>query len=200
MPKPQHLNVKAAQIDATAEALPAPGIYEIDPPHSFAYFRARHVVVGAVRGRFDKIAGTITVAQDPADCSLDVSIDVSSISTQNSMRDEDLRGAAFFDVKNFPVMTYQGRGIRSVSGKSWRMDGSLTVRGITKTVPLHFTFLGTAASDPGKPARVAFHGSAATKRADFSMTHELLHEIGASSAPDVEIEIDSEALAKVPAK
>src|SRR5260370_36250599 len=82
------------------QALPTPGAYEIDPPHTFAYFDARHDVVGLVRGRFDKVAGTITVAKDPAACSLDVTIDASSISTQNILRDEDLRGPDFFDVKN----------------------------------------------------------------------------------------------------
>jgi polyisoprenoid-binding protein YceI len=138
------------------------------------------------------------VGEDQAACSLDIAIDASSISTQNSVRDDDLRGPAYFDVKNFPTISYQGRGIVRGSGESWRMDGSLTVRGVTVLVPLHFTFNGAAPADPGKPARVAFHGSAATKRADFGMTSELLHELGASTAPDVEIEIDSEALAKLP--
>jgi len=124
---------------------PLPGRYELDPPHTFAYFDARHQVVGLVRGRFDKIAGTITV-QDPAACSLDVTIDTSSISTQNSVRDEDLRGPDFFDVQKFPTMTYRGRGIRRASGNSWTMDSSLTIRGVTKVV--------AAPSPPGKPVRV----------------------------------------------
>lgn len=101
------------------QALPAPGRYELDPPHTFAYFDARYQVVGLVRGRFDKIAGTITVVQDPAACSLDVTIDTSSISTQNSVRDEDLRRPDFFDVQKFPTTTYRGRGIRRASGNSW---------------------------------------------------------------------------------
>jgi hypothetical protein len=87
-----------------------------------------------------------------------------------------------------------------VSGSSWTMDGSLTIRGVTRIVPLRFTFNGTAPSQSGQPARVAFHGSAATKRADFGMMRDLLEELGASPAPgpDVEIEIDAEALAKRP--
>lgn len=103
-------------------------------------FRARHFVVGLVRGRFDKTAGTITVARDPAACSLDVTIDTTSISTQNSARDVDLRGPAFFDVKSFPTMTYVGHGCRRSSANSWTVDGSLTIRGVTKVVPLRFTF------------------------------------------------------------
>jgi len=185
---------------AAAQALPAPGTYEIDPDHSFAYFGARHHVVGLVRGRFDKITGTITVSQDLASCSVDVTIDPSSISTQVGERDEDLRGPAYFDVKAFPAMTYHGRGIRRVSGTSWTMDGSLTLHGVTKVVPLTFTFNGAFADiKPGKPARVAFHGSAGTKRAEFGMGARDKGEVGPSPAPDVEIEIDVEADAKAPA-
>jgi polyisoprenoid-binding protein YceI len=101
-----------------AKALPAPGTYKIDSDHSFAYFGARHHVVGLVRGRFDKVTGTINVAQNLAACSVDVTIDVSSISTQNTERDEDLLSPEYFDVKKFPAMKYRGRGIRRVSESS----------------------------------------------------------------------------------
>jgi polyisoprenoid-binding protein YceI len=192
---------KSIQKMTPALALPAPGTYEIDPDHSFAYFGARHHVVGLVRGRFDKITGTITVAEELAGCGVDVTIDPSSISTQVGERDEDLRGPAYFDVKVFPAMTYHGRGIRRVSGTSWTMDGSLTIHGVTKVVPLTFTFNGAFADiKPGKPARVAFHGSAGTKRADFGMGARDKGEVAPSPAPDVEIEIDVEADAKAPAR
>lgn len=95
-----------------AASLPAPGTYQIDPIHSFVYFNAWHHVVGLVRGRFDHTTGDITVAQDPAACALDVTIDTFSVSTQFTERDDDLRGPDFFDVRKFPTMTYQGRGVR----------------------------------------------------------------------------------------
>jgi polyisoprenoid-binding protein YceI len=193
---------RAGQAAAPAASLPVPGTYDLDPPHTFAYFNARHLVVGLVRGRFDKVAGTIIVAKDPAACNLDVTIDVASISTQNSARDEDLRGPDYFDAKTFATMTYRGHGLRRGPGDVWTMDGSLTIRGVTKVVPLRFTFHGTAPAQASKPARVAFHGTASTKRGQFGMTRDLLEELGASPAPgpDVELEIDSEALASAPVK
>jgi polyisoprenoid-binding protein YceI len=184
------------------KALPAPGSYNIDSAHSFAYFGARHHVVGLVRGRFEKVTGTIRVSQDPAACSVDVSIDVASLNTQNSKRDEDLRGPAYFDVNKFPTMTYQGRGIRRVSANSWTMDGSLTMHGVTKIVPLTFTFNGAFPdAKPGEAVRVAFHGAAGAKRAEFGMgARDNLDELGTSTAPDVEIQIDVEADEKLPAQ
>jgi polyisoprenoid-binding protein YceI len=185
-----------------AHTLPAPGIYEIDPIHTFTYFGARHHVVGLVRGRFDKVTGTITASQDPADCSVDISIDTASLSTQFAERDEDIRGPAYFDVSKFPTMTYHGRGIRRVSGNSWEMDGSLTLHGVTKVVPLTFMFNGAFPdTKPGKPVRVAFHASAGVKRAEFGMgARDNLDELGTLSTPDVQIEIDVEADSKIPGK
>jgi len=181
--------------------LPAPGTYTIDPVHSFAYFGAWHHVVGLVRGRFEKVEGTITVSQNLEACGVDVTIDASSISTQNSERDEDLRGPDFFDAKKFPAMTYRGRGIRRASDGSWLLDGSLTIRDVTKVVPLTFTFNGAFPdTKPGKPRRVAFHGTAATKRAEFGMVRDNALELGVPPAPgsDVAIEIDIEADATNP--
>jgi polyisoprenoid-binding protein YceI len=176
-------------------ALPPPGTYKIDPRHSFAYFSAWHHLVGRVRGRFDQVSGTITVSPDPAACSVDVTIDVATISTQVSQRDDDLRSDAYFDVKKFLMMTYQGRGIRRVSADLWTMDGSLTMHGVTKVVPLTFKYSGAFAdTKPNEPTRIAFHGTAAIKRAGFGMgARDNAAEVGDSTVPDVDIEIDVEA-------
>ena len=199
-----------AGLPATSPAagvLPPAGTYKVDPDHSFAYFSAWHHVVGRVRGRFDKVNGTIVVGQDPAACTVDISIDTASINTQVSERDDDLRGPDFFDAKKFPAMTYRGRGIHRVSGDLWEIDGSLTIRDVTRVVPLRFTFPGLVVqypgspnNPPGKPARPAFHATTAVKRADFGMTRDNLMELGVPPAmgPDVEIEIDVEADAAAP--
>jgi polyisoprenoid-binding protein YceI len=191
----------AEKMAAEKMALPAPGSYKVDTVHSFAYFGARHHVVGLVRGRFEKIAGTINATREPGECSVDISIDVASISTQNTRRDEDLLGPDYFDVKKFPAMTYRGRGVRRGPGDTWIMDGSLTMHGVTKVVPLTFTFKGLFPNMPATdPARAAFHATAGVKRAEFGMgARDNLDELGSSTAPDVEIEIDVEADA-TPAK
>ena len=182
--------------------LPVPGRYKIDPVHSFAYFGARHHVVGLVRGRFEKINGTIASAQTPSGCSVDVTIYIASLTTQDAERDEDLRGPDYFDAAKFPTMSYQGHGIRHVSGNKWIMDGQLTLHGHTRTVPMSFTFNGAFADQKtGDPVRVAFHGTASVKRADFGLgARDNANELGLLTTPDVAIEIDVEADAIVPTK
>jgi polyisoprenoid-binding protein YceI len=186
---------KAATPMSGLATLPGPGTYNVDPTHSFAYFGAWHHIVGLVRGRFDKVTGTITAAKDPADCAVDISIDTASISTQNTRRDDDLRGPDFFDVKDFPAMTYHGHGIKRAADGEWVMDGELTIRGVTKVVPLMFRFKGLFPDTPaGRPARASFHATAAVRRGDFGMTRDNLMELGPNpKGPDVEIEIDVEA-------
>lgn len=186
---------------APARQLPLPGTYQIDPAHTFAFFGARHHVVGLVRGRFDKVQGTFTAAKDPATCAIDVSIDVASISTQVPARDADLRSPEYFNAKAFPAMTYRGRGIKPGPGATWIMDGVLTLHGVSKVVPLTFTFNGVMdAIKRGEPIRVALHGTAATKRAEYGIgKRDNLDELGTLSSPDVQIELDVEAESTVPA-
>ena len=194
---------QATPAHAADVALPPPGTYQIDPVHSFAYFSAWHHIVGVVRGRFDKVSGTITASPDPATCAVEVTIATYSISTQNTMRDDDLRGPDFLNVTQFPTMTYRGKGIRRLPDGAWIMDGTLTIRGITKVVPMRFSFKGMFRDMPtGAPARAAFHGTAATKRADFGMIRDNVAELGVPPAPgeDVEIQIDVEANATPPRK
>jgi polyisoprenoid-binding protein YceI len=182
--------------------LPVPDTYTIDPMHTFAYFTAMHHIVGSVRGRFDKVTGTITAAKDPADCAVDISIDTATIDTQVTKRDDDLRGPDFFDVAHFPAMTYRGRGLRKGPDGTWIMDGSLTIRSVTKVVPLTFRFKGFFGDMPaGAPTRASFHATTAVKRGDFGMTRDNLMELVPNSKePDVEIQIDVEANGSMPAK
>jgi len=195
-----HTEVRASEPAPKSSPLPTPGTYILDPPHTFLYFSAQHKVVGRVRGRFDKMSGTIVTARDPAACRVDVTIEAASVSSQNPVRDEDLRSDAYFHAEKFPTLEYHGRGIHP-SAQGWVMDGTLTIRGISKAVPLTFEFKGQAPPVAGQPARVAFHARTAVKRGDFGMTRDLAAEVGpASDRPDVWIGIDAEAIASIPGK
>ena len=88
------------------QLVPAPGVYEIDPVHTFVGFSAQHLVVGRVRGRFESVRGTITIADNPADSSVAVTIDPASINTLMPMRDNDLRSAQHLDTGHHATITY----------------------------------------------------------------------------------------------
>lgn len=181
------------------EGLPAPGVYDLDSAHTFVYFGARHRIVGLVRGRFDRVAGTGTGTENPAECSVEVTIDAASLSTQNRVRDEDLLGPDFFAVERYPTATYRGKGIRRVSADTWLLDGTLSIRGNDIVVPLALTYKGTSEVLHGRPSISSFHATAGTRRADFGMTRELIDEIGSASSADTDvmIEIDTELVLRV---
>ena len=175
-------------------AIPAAGTYQLDPPHTFITFSVQHMVVGRVRGRFNSCSGTITVAEDPTQSSLEVSVDTASVDTHHDVRDEDLRGAHFLDVKTFPVMIYRATGVTPDLDGRWTLDGELTVRDITRPVPLCGTFQG-AIIDPFGNTRVAFHASAAVSRKEFGLTRELERESGGLLlGKDIVIDINAETI------
>ena len=123
----------------TAEALRIPGYaagtWTIDPMHSEVGFTVRHLMVSKVRGRFTKFSGELVTAEDPLDSSVTAEIDLASIHTGADQRDAHLRSIDFFDVENHPVMTYRSKGLRQ-DGENYVLDGELTLKGITRSVPL----------------------------------------------------------------
>ncbi len=153
----------------------------------------RHRLVGRVRGRFDQVLGTITVSPDPAACSVDVTIDVASISTQVPQRDDDLRGEAYFDVKSLRHDLSRAR--HSPCLGRYLEDGRFADHAWRyQIVPLTFKYNGVFADESRTSRRGCFHGTAATKRAAFGMgARDNAAEVADSTAPDVDIAIDVEA-------
>src|SRR5690554_5632751 len=92
--------------------VPKPGSFVIDPSHSTVQFVARHMMVSKVRGTFEDYSGTIEIAEDPLQSSVEVSIDVAGITTRDEGRDGHLKSADFFDVENHPTITFRSTGVR----------------------------------------------------------------------------------------
>jgi polyisoprenoid-binding protein YceI len=109
------------------------GTWSVDPVHSEVSFVVRHMMVSKVRGRFDRFEGTITTAPDPLQSSVSATVDLSSVNTGNSDRDNHLRSTDFFAVESHPEMTFRSTGLRR-DGERFQLDGDLTIRGITKPV------------------------------------------------------------------
>jgi polyisoprenoid-binding protein YceI len=138
------------------------GTWDIDPVHSHIGFMARHMMLSKVRGRFDVFEGQIITGEDPFSSSVAVTVDLNSVNTGNEVRDNDLRSDNFFDVANYPTMTYRSTGVRR-AGEDFFLDGQLTVRGVTRPVSLRFEVNGFAA-DPEGVTRAPFSAAGEINR------------------------------------
>lgn len=144
------------------------GRWQIDPVHSEVSFLVRHMVVAKVRGRFDRFEGEIVAAADPADSTVTVTIDATSIYTGNEQRDGHVRSADFLDVENHPTITYRSTGVRVEDGE-FLVDGELTLKGTTLAVPLRLEVNGFGTGVMGD-TRSGFSARADINRSDFGVT------------------------------
>ncbi len=142
--------------------------WNIDPVHSEVGFAARHMMVSKVRGRFTNFSGQLVTAEDPTASSVTAEIDLKSISTGNQQRDDHIRSADFFEVETYPTMTYRSTGIRVEDGE-YILDGELTLKGITKSVPLHLELNGFG-PDPYGGVRAGFTATGELDRRDFNVS------------------------------
>lgn len=122
---------------------PSPGEWVIDDAHSRLGFVARHIALSRVYGEFTRFRGSIQIAEDIEDSSIDVVIDAASIETHNSQRDAHLRSQDFLAVDEHPQLQFSSTRFAVRSGNSWTIDGDLTIRGRTNDVRLETTYLGT---------------------------------------------------------
>ena len=170
------------------------GTWTIDPVHSEIGFSVRHMVVSKVRGRFTGVTGTITTAENPLESSATAEIDLTTIDTANEQRDEHLRSADFFEVEKFPTMTYRSTGIRQ-SGDHFVVDGELTLKGVTKNVPLKLELNGFGPDAYGG-TRAGFTATGEISRSEFGVSFNAVIEGsgGAVVGDKVTLHLEVEAI------
>jgi len=143
------------------------GTWTIDPVHSEIGFSVRHMMVSKVRGKFTNFSGEIVTGDNPFKSSVTAVIDLTSISTGQDQRDAHLRSADFFEVETYPTMTYRSTGVRFDDG-NYILDGELTLKGVTKNVPLILELNGFG-PDPYGGTRAGFSASGEINRRDFNV-------------------------------
>jgi polyisoprenoid-binding protein YceI len=169
------------------------GTWAIDPVHTDVGFVARHMVVSKVRGRFTKFEGQIVTGENPADSSVNATIELTSIETGNQQRDDHIRSADFFEVEKYPTMTYRSTGVRQ-DGDDLILDGELTLKGVTKNVPLRLELNGFG-PDPYGGTRAGFTATAEINRRDFGVNfHAALETGGAVVSDKIAIHLEVEAI------
>lgn len=169
------------------------GTWSIDTTHSDVSFSVRHMMVSKVKGRFGAFSGTITTAENPLESSVTAEIDLASIDTNNAQRDEHIRSADFFEVEKFPTMTYRSTSLEA-DGDDFVVQGELTLKGVTKNVPLKLELNGFTA-DPFGGQRAGFSATAEISRSAFGVDIQMPMDGGGVVVGDkIQIHLEVEAV------
>lgn len=169
-----------------AAAVSDANTWQIDPNHSTAQFVVRHLGISNVQGDFTKVSGTVVLDdRDISKSSVTASIDVSSVDTRVTMRDNDLKSANFFDVAKYPTMTFQSTKIWSTGNGAAKMTGNLTIHGVTKEVTFDVSGPTAPMNDGG--LRRGVEATTTISRKEFGITAD-----SGIVGDDVKITIDAE--------
>ena len=175
-----------------------PGVWNIDTSHTTVGFVARHLVIAKVRGRFGAVTGSVTISDDRLDSTVSAEIEMASVDTGDSGRDEHLRSADFFAVEQFPTMTFASTAIRG-EGAEYVLSGDLTIKGVTRSIELGVEFDGVS-PDPWGGTRVGFTAEGEINRRDYGLDFDVkLDTGGALVSEKIKIVLDVEAVLAVPA-
>ena len=167
------------------------GTWTIDASHSNAAFAVKYMMISTVRGRFDTVTGTVTLADPVEDSSIDVTLDVTSINTHDERRDGHLKSPDFFDVENHPEMTFRSTKVERTSDDTGRVTGDLTIRGVSRPVVLDVRFEDWTAKDLWGKARIGFTAKTTISRKDWDLNWNQVLETGGVLVGDrVDIELD----------
>lgn len=180
---------------AAGVALPPPGRWSIDPVHTAITITARHLGLATVRVQIKRFAGTIDIAEPAERSIVRARLLADSLDTGNKMRDDHLRSADFLDVAVYPFIDYTSTGLTPRDGDHWTVDGTLTLHGITRPVPLDLTYQGTG-PDPWDGTRAAFHAETRLHRDLFGINwnQAILPGLPQVVGPELQVVLEVEAV------
>lgn len=170
--------------------------YTIDPAHSVADFKVRHLMITNVRGEFSGVSGTVVVDhENPANSKIDAKIDVNTIQTRDAQRDTHLKSADFFDVEKFPTITFVSKKVSKNASDDYAVTGDLTIHGVTKEVVLDVEEVTPEAKDPWGNVKAGAAAKTKINRKDFGLVWNVgLETGGVLVGEDVQIHLDLQLL------
>jgi polyisoprenoid-binding protein YceI len=168
----------------------------VDTVHSNVGFTARHMMITKVRGNFTRVKGEVQLPEGSSiPLSIAAEIEAASVDTRDDQRDGHLRSADFFDVENYPRLTFKSTSILKVSDSTFDVTGDLTIRSTTKSVTFPVEVEGQA-TDPQGNRRIGYSARLRVDRRDFGLTfNQALETGGVLISNEVDIELDIEAAA-----
>jgi len=165
--------------------------WQIDHAHSHIQFSVRHMMISKVRGRFERFSGTVEFdEQNPTNSQVEVQIEAASIDTKNPDRDNHLRSPDFFNVDQYPYLTFKSTRVETIDDTHGRIIGDLTIRDVTREVVLEVEYAGQVKS-PWGTTSAGFSAETKINRKDWGLNWNVALETGGWLVSD-EITIDIE--------
>jgi polyisoprenoid-binding protein YceI len=153
--------------------------WNIDPAHSVAEFKVKHMMISNVKGQFAKITGALTLDEsDLTNSRVEASLEAASLETRDAQRDAHLKSADFFHVEKFPTLSFTSTGISVVRDGELAVEGDLTIRDVTRKVLFSIEGPTPPAKDPWGNTRVAVSATTKINRKDFGLTWNTALETG----------------------
>lgn len=165
----------------SAQTIPqtATTTWNIDPVHSVAEFKVKHMMISNVKGQFTNVKGAVSLNDaDVTDSQVEATIDAASLTTREPQRDAHLRSADFFDVEKFPTLSFKSTRIRRAGDGELDVTGELTIHGVTREVVFDVEGPTPAAKDPWGNTRIGLSATTKINRKDFGLTWNAALETG----------------------
>ena len=156
---------------STTATQPGVSAWKIDPVHSVAEFKVRHMMISNVKGQFTGVSGSLMYDENnPENSQLEASLDAASITTREPQRDAHLKSADFFDVERFPTLTFRSTHITRTADGDLQVTGDLTIHGVTRPVTFAIDGPTAPARDPWGNTRIGVSATTKISRKDFGLT------------------------------
>jgi polyisoprenoid-binding protein YceI len=174
----------------------APGAYTLDRNHSGVFFQIRHLGLSNVRGIFKAFDAGLTVGTTLETVTVDATVDLASVDTNQPDRDAHLLGTDFFNAETHPTMTFRSTRIRPASDDGYALEGDLTINGVTRPVVFDVDFNGSEVFPGDGRTHVGFSASGEIRRADFGVDFNLPLGLGKVALGErVRVDIDVQFVA-----
>ncbi len=153
--------------------------WNLDPVHSVAEFKVKHMMISNVKGQFTGISGVLTLDEsDITNSRVEASIDASSIDTRDAKRDAHLKSADFFETEKYPTLSFRSTGIKRTGADELALTGDLEIHGVTRQVVFRVEGPTPPHEDPWGHARVGLSAVTKINRKDFGLTWNAALEAG----------------------
>jgi len=181
---------RRSSMSTAVNPITAISTWSIDPAHSSVHFKVRHMMISNVRGEFRTVRGDLKLNDaDITQSEIDIEIDPSSIHTSDEQRDAHLRSPDFLDTERHSLLTFRSTKVEKTGVDTLRVQGALTIHGVTRNVELDVDSISPATKDPWGKVRMAASAKTVISRKDFGLTWNAALETGGILVGD-EVTID----------